>query len=70
MDKVEIFYEHALHEAMEALERGWDPQEVAGAYMAIAMRLYKSTMNEEDFNKMRDIIKDSDIPPYEKKKLH
>ena len=70
MDKLEIFYEHAFHEAMEALNRGFDPAEVAGAYMAIALRLYKSTLDEEDFNKMREVIQDSDIKPYGKRSLH
>jgi len=70
MDKLEIFYEHAFHEAMEALDRGFDPQEVAGAYIAIALRLYKSTLGEEDFNKMREVIQDSDIKPYKKGRLH
>ena len=70
MDKIEIFYEHAFHEAMEALDRGFDPLEVAGAYMAIAMRLYKSTLDEEDFDKMREVIQNSDIKPYRKGRLH
>ena len=70
MDEVEKFYEHAFHEAMEALDRGHDSAEVAGVYMAIAMRLYKSTLDEEEFNKMREVIQNSDIKPYRKGRLH
>ena len=70
MDKIEIFYEHAFHEAMEALDRGFDPLEVAGAYMAIAMRLYKTSLSEENFNKMKEVIMETDIEPYKKPKLH
>ena len=69
MDSLEKFYAHALNEAMKALPEH-DPMEIAGAYMAIAMRLYKSTLDEEDFNKMREVIQNSDIKPYKKGRVH
>jgi len=43
---------------------------VAGSLMAIAMRLYKSSLSEENFNKMKDVIMESDIQPFKKPKLH
>ena len=43
---------------------------VAGSLMAIAMRLYKSGLSEENFNKIKDVIMDTDVEPYMKRKLH
>ena len=69
MDSLEKFYEHAFTEAMKALPEH-DALEIAGAYMAIAMRLYKTSLDEEDFNKMREVIQNSDIKPYKKGRVH
>ena len=43
---------------------------VAGSLMAIAMRLYKTSLSEENFNKMKEVIMDTDVEPYKRKKLH
>ena len=43
---------------------------VAGSLMAIAMRLYKSSLSEENFNKIKDVIMDTDVEPYNRRKLH
>jgi len=43
---------------------------VAGSLMAIAMRLYKTSLSEENFNKIKDVIIDTDVEPYKKRKLH
>ena len=43
---------------------------VAGALMAIALRLYKSSLSEENFNKMKDVIMETDVQPFKKPKLH
>ena len=69
MDNLEKFYDHAFNEAMKAIP-AHDPLEIAGAYMAIALRLYKTSLDEEDFNKMREVIQDSNIKPYKKGRLH
>ena len=60
-------WEHTSH----LLEEHDLPVEaVAGSLMAIAMRLYKSTLSEENFNKMKEVIMETDIAPYKKPKLH
>ena len=69
MDKLEKFYEHAFNEAMKAIPEH-DPAEIAGTYMAIALRLYKTSLGEEDFNKMKEVIQNTDIKPYKKGSLH
>ena len=43
---------------------------IAGSLMAIAMRLYKTSLSEENFNKMREVVIDIDVEPYKKKRLH
>ena len=63
---------HDLHEhTLHLLEEHDLPVEaVAGALMAIAMRLYRTSLSEENFNKMRDVIMETDVDPYRKPKLH
>ena len=51
-------------------ERNLPVEAVAGSLMAIALRLYKSSLSEENFNKMKDVIMESDIQPFKKPKLH
>ena len=45
---------------------------VAATYIAIAMRLYKTTLSEEEYNSMIQTILETEVKPYnpEKKKLH
>jgi len=43
---------------------------VAGSLMAIAMRLYKTTLSEENFNKMKEVVMETDVESYKKPRLH
>ena len=43
---------------------------VAGSLMAIAMRLYRTSLSEENFEKMKEVILEVDVAPYVKKVLH
>ena len=47
-------------------------QMVAATYIAIAMRLYKSTLNEEEYQSMVEAIMEMEIKPYtkDKKTMH
>ena len=70
-DPVEKIYLELYGHAMDLLEEYDVPvEEVAGSLMAIAMRLYKSTLSEENFNKMKEVIMDTDVKPYKKSRLH
>jgi len=60
-------WEHTEH-LLE--EHGLPVEAVAGALMAIAMRLYKTNLSEENFNKMKDVIMETDLEPYRKRRLH
>ena len=70
-DPIEKIYHEIYGHAMHLLEEHDLPVEaVAGSLMAIAMRLYKSSLSEENFNKMKEVILDIDVKPYTKRKLH
>ena len=47
-------------------------QMVAATYVAIAMRLYKSSLNPEEYNMMIRTIMETEVEPYskDKEKLH
>ena len=60
-------WEHTEH-LLE--EHGLPVEAVAGALMAIAMLLYKTNLSEENFNKMKDVIMETDIEPYKRRRLH
>ena len=70
MTKIDKFYQYAYKEAMKEVKKGDDIFEVAGVYMGIAMRLYKTSLSEEDFNKMKEVITNTDIEPYNIKTFH
>jgi len=68
LDKIyNDLYEHTMH----LLEEHDLPVEaVAGSLMAIAMRLYKTSLSEENFNKIKEVVVDTDVEPYRKPRMH
>jgi hypothetical protein len=51
----------------------YDVQAVAATYMAIAMRLYKTHLDEDAYRNMIKTVMDTEVEPYEthlKKILH
>ena len=68
LDKIyNDLYEHTMH----LLEEHDLPVEaVAGSLMAIAMRLYKTSLSEENFNKIKEVVLETDVEPYRKPRLH
>ena len=70
-DPLEKIYNDLFEHTMHLLEEHDVPVEaVAGSLMAIAMRLYRTNLSEENFNKMKDVIMETDIEPYRKRRLH
>ena len=68
LDKV---YHDLFDHTMHLLEVHDVPVEaVAGSLMAIAMRLYKSSLSEENFNKIKEAIMETEVQPYKKPRLH
>ena len=42
---------------------------VAGTMIAIAQRMYKTQLSEEEYNDMMDVIRDAPVKPYNVKKV-
>ena len=56
-DPLEKIYNDLFEHTMHLLEEHDVPVEaVAGSLMAIAMRLYRTNLSEENFNKMKEIV--------------
>ena len=60
-------WEHTEH-LLE--EHNLPVEAVAGSLMAIAMRLYKTSLSEENFNKIKEVVFETDVEPYKKPRLH
>ena len=63
------FFEHAMHLLNNHQK---SPELVAGTMMAIAQRIYKTQLNDEEYEEMMEIIKDAPVKPYniKKERLH
>ena len=60
------FFEHAMH----LLNDHQKPAElIAGTMIAIAQRIYKTQLSEEEYREMMDVIKDAPVKPYNIKKV-
>ena len=69
-DPLEKLYEKIFEEAMDYMKEN-EIQMVAATYMAIAMRLYKTSLTDEGFVSMVRTVMESEIEPYNpKRKLH
>ena len=59
------FFEHAMHLLNDHQQ---SPELIAGTMMAIAQRIYKTQLNEEEYEEMMEAIKDAPVKPYNMKK--
>ena len=63
------FYEHAMHLLNEHQK---SPEMVAGTMMAIAQRIYRTQLDEEEYQEMMDVVRNAPVKPYDikKERLH
>jgi len=63
------FFEHAMHLLNNHQK---SPELVAGTMMAIAQRIYRTQLNDEEYEEMMEVIKDAPVKPYniKKERLH
>ena len=63
------FFEHAMHLLNNHQK---SPELIAGTMMAIAQRIYKTQLNDEEYEEMMEVIKDAPVKPYniKKERLH
>ena len=64
-------YNRVFADTMDYMDK-FPIQMVAATYIAIAMRLYKTTLNDEDYKHMVESVMESEIKPYlhNKETLH
>ena len=48
----------------------YEVQAVAATYMAIAMRLYKTHLDEAEYRAMIETVMETEVKPYKESKLH
>jgi hypothetical protein len=48
----------------------YEVQAVAATYMAIAMRLYKTHLDDDEYQSMIQTVVDTEVKPYKGRKLH
>jgi len=71
-DTIKIYdelFEHAMHLLNDHQK---SPEMVAGTMMAIAQRIYKTQLSDEEYREMMEVIKDAPVKPYNirKERLH
>ena len=67
--ELEQIYNDVFGDAVEYM-RDYEVQAVAATYMAIAMRLYKTHLDEEEYESMIKTVIDSEVKPYTVPKVH
>ena len=63
------FFDHAMH----LMNDHQKPAElIAGTMIAIAQRIYKTQLSDEEYQEMMEVIKDAPVKPYDikKERLH
>ena len=66
---LERIYNDIFGDALEYM-RDYEVQAVAATYMAIAMRLYKTHLAEDEYLEMIQTVIDSEVKPYKIPKVH
>ena len=66
---LERIYNDIFRDAIQYMH-DYEVQAVAATYMAIAMRLYKTHLAEDEYEDMIKTIMDSEVKPYKTPKVH
>ena len=68
-DNLQTIYDKVFQEAL-MLTMKYDPQQIAATYMAIACRIYKTVLADDEYDLMMDMIHKTPIKPYKQPTLH
>ena len=68
-NSLEKIYNEIFKDALDYME-DHEVQAVAATYMAIAMRLYKTHLQDEAYREMIETVMNSEVKPYKEPKLH
>ena len=61
-------YNEIFEDAVEYM-KDYEVQAVAATYMAIAMRLYKTHLQDDAYRKMIETVMETEVTPYTPKKV-
>ena len=67
--ELEQIYNDVFSDTIEYM-RDYEAQAVAATYMAIAMRLYKTHLDDDEYKSMIQTVMDTEVKPYGEPKLH
>ena len=67
-DPLEKIYQEIFADAVEYM-KDHEVQAVAATYMAIAMRLYKTHLQDDAYRKMIETVMETEVRPYNPKKV-
>ena len=65
---LEKIYEEVFKDAVDYME-DYPAQAVAATYMAIAMRLYKTHLEDDAYKQMIETVMETEVKPYNPKKM-
>ena len=68
-DDLQMIYNKVFQEAL-ILTMNHDPQKIAATYMAIACRIYKTVLADDEYDLMMDMIHKTPIKPYKQPTIH
>ena len=66
---LEMIYSDIFGNAIEYMS-DYEVQAVAATYMAIAMRLYKTHLEDDEYKSMIQTVMETEVKPYNEPKLH
>ena len=67
-DPLEKIYKEVFEDALDYMEE-YPTQAVAATYMAIAMRLYKTHLEDDAYKQMIETVMETEVKPYTPKKI-
>ena len=73
MDDTTKIYDDLFEHVMHLLnDHQKSPELVAGTMMAIAQRIFKTQLSDDEYREMMEVIKDAPVRPYniKKERLH
>ena len=67
-DPLEKIYQEVFKDALDYMDE-YEVQAVAATYMAIAMRLYKTHLEDDAYKDMVRTVMETEVKPYKPKKV-
>ena len=67
-DPLEKIYQEVFKDALDYMNE-YEVQAVAATYMAIAMRLYKTHLEDDAYKDMVRTVMETEVKPYKPKKV-